>query len=113
MALIEETCSHRIHYVGVGGQLGDVQIKKIELNQASLSEQEQAVVLRNNAFQLLSLGKRESNSSRGEESTASANSRWSGKTDRNQNESTGQEGIQEMRQRFQNASPEEKEQMRQ
>ena len=69
--------------------------------------------MRNNAFQLLSLGKRESNSSRGEESTASANSRWSGKTDRNQNESTGEEGMQEMRQRFQNASPEEREQMRQ
>ena len=112
MALIEETNSHRINYVSIGGQLNEARIEKIEPNQVILSEQEQVVVLRNNAFQLLNLGRSSSNSSRGKNRIKSANSRRRVETNRNQN-STSEEGIQKLRQRFQNASEEKREQMRQ
>ena len=97
MALIEETRSHRIEYVSIGGQLGEAKIEKIKPNQVILSEQEQVVILRNNAFQLLNVGRIGSNSSRDKNRTESENSRRRGETDRNQ-KPTNQKEMQNLRQ---------------
>lgn len=117
-AYVEETRSKRFYTASVGDQIGDAVVKEIQEKQVILDKNGESITLRRGKMQFLQSGSGRGGGSRGARNENEENNRNDSDNENtarqaasNQRDNRSGNRGQDMRSRFQNASPEERAEM--